>query len=73
MIRNADSLVKDFNTRQQVPRRSVKDIALNCAGCGTVTREYDHLYGWHICEDCDSDEIAAALADHVTNPNRGLW
>lgn len=71
MIRDPERLVTDFHTNQRVPRRSLRDIALNCAGCGAVTKEYDHLYGWHICEDCDSDKIAEHVADHVTNPNRG--
>lgn len=72
MIKDPSSMVKDFNTRQTVKRRSVKSYKLNCAGCGRVTAEFDHLFGWHVCAFCDSDEIAHDLADHVTNPNRGM-
>ena len=73
MIKDPDMLVKDFRTREMVKRRSVKNVALNCAGCGRVTAEFDHLFGWHICQDCDSDEVASDVSDHVMNPDRGLW
>lgn len=57
--------VKDFHTGRMVERFSRKDIALNCANCGQVTDRYDHLYGWHICTNCDSDETASEIVRDV--------
>lgn len=67
MIREPEKLVTDFHTHKMVARRSVKSYSLNCAGCGRLTNEYDHFYGWHVCPECDSDAIAADLADRVMN------
>ena len=70
MIKDGDTMVKDFRTGEMVRRESKADRFDKCAGCGLFTRHYDHLYGWHVCIECDSDEIANDLADHVMHPNR---
>lgn len=65
-------MVKDFHSGKIVTRFRYKVPSRPCAGCGTHTVNYDSKYGWYVCADCDSDEIASDLTDHVLNPNRGL-
>lgn len=38
----------------------------HCTNCGKMTRQYDLRYKWRICDDCDSDDTAWKVADHVT-------
>lgn len=57
--------VKDFHTGKMVERYRRKHPALNCANCGKVTTRYDAKYGWHICDDCDSDETASEIAQEA--------
>jgi hypothetical protein len=40
-----------------------------CAGCGSHTHRWCFIYDWPVCKDCNTDEIARDLADHVCNPN----
>lgn len=40
-----------------------------CAGCGTHTHRWCFTYHWNVCKDCDTNEIARDVADHVCNPN----
>lgn len=62
----------DFRTGENVLRFQYRVPSKPCAGCGTHTVNYDAKWGWHICTDCNSEDVAAEIADHVTNPNRGL-
>lgn len=72
MIKDGDKMVKDFHSGEIVKRQSKSAQFGKCAGCGLSTRRYDHLFGWHVCLECDSDSIAADLSDHVMHPNRGI-
>jgi hypothetical protein len=63
--------VKDFHTGEMVTRIQYRVPSKRCSGCGTLTTTYDAKWGWHICSDCDSEDVAADIADHVMNPNRG--
>lgn len=65
MIPNPDSKVKDFHGGLRVSRRGLKMFLGKCAGCGSATSEYDHLYGWYVCEECNSDDVAASLTRDV--------
>lgn len=41
-----------------------------CAGCGwRYARNYDPRFDWFTCSTCDSDDIAAAVSEHVLYPN----
>ena len=64
--------VKDFHTGEIVERYQYRTPSKRCAGCGEFSLRYDAKWGWHICQDCDSEDVAADIADHVCNPNRGL-
>lgn len=63
--------VRDFHTGRPALRRQCRIIAKPCAGCGKQTQHYDAKYGWHVCPDCDSEDIADELVRHVMNPNEG--
>jgi len=63
--------VKDFHTGEIVERYQHRAMK-RCSGCGQMSPTYDAKWGWHICSDCDSEDVAADIADHVCNPNRGL-
>ena len=40
-----------------------------CAGCGKKIHRYSTTYQWYICVRCESKEVLADIAHHVTHPN----
>lgn len=55
-------LVKDFDTGELVERFAYHKEPKPCAGCGGPACYVDHKFGWRVCIDCDSDEIAADVS-----------
>lgn len=56
---------KDFHTGKMGLRFRYQVPSHPCANCGTHTVNYDGRYGWHVCQDCDSDETASELARDI--------
>jgi hypothetical protein len=61
-----DGMVKDFDTGEIVARYTYHKETKSCAGCGKPGAYHDHKYGWRVCIECDSEDIAANVTREAT-------